>query len=158
VVHKLNKKNYQRVIQLLNKTNQFNLRTNRYSDVDFKKTYIKKGSDMYAFEIIDKFGSTGIISAVGILKKNKSYIINDFVMSCRVFGRDIEMGILHVLSKFKNKDNYSKIEFDLKKTKKNLPTADFLHRANMKIENNKFIWDSSSDYFKPKHLKIEYKF
>lgn len=45
-----------------------------------------------------------------------------------------------------------------KKTKKNLPTADFLHRANMKIKNNKFIWDSSSDYFKPKHLKIEYKF
>lgn len=158
VVHKLNKKNYQRVIQLLNKTNQFNLRTNRYSDADFKKTYTKNGSDMYAFEVIDKFGSAGIISAVGILKKNKSYLINDFVMSCRVFGRDIEMGILHVLSKFKKKDNYSKIEFNLKKTKKNLPTVDFLHKANMKNKNNKFIWDRSSDYFKPKHLKINYKF
>ena len=39
-------------------------------------------------------------------------------MSCRVFGREIEFGILHCITKIAKKENIETIEFDYKKTKK----------------------------------------
>mgnify|MGYP003705826303 FL=1 len=157
-VYMLNNQNLERTIQLLNKTNQFNLRTNRYSVGNFKKIYTINDNKIFIFEVTDKFGSAGIISIVGIFKKKKRLYVNDFVMSCRVFGREIEFGILHCITKIAKKENIETIEFDYKKTKKNLPTIEFLKKTKMKIEKNKFIWKNLKEYTKPNHLKINYNF
>ena len=68
-VEKLNDINFDRSLQLLNKTNQMNLKTNRYSDRSLKNYLKKKNNYMFAFEVTDKFGSSGITCIVGLKKK-----------------------------------------------------------------------------------------
>ena len=55
-------------------------------------------------------------------------------------------------------ENIKTIEFDYKKTKKNLPTIEFLKKTKMKNDKKKFIWKNSKEYTKPNHLKINYNF
>lgn len=155
-VEKLNDINFDRSLQLLNKTNQMNLKTNRYSDRSLKNYLKKKNNYMFAFEVTDKFGSSGITCIVGLTKKNKNIIISDFVMSCRVFGRGIEFAILNFISEFAKKIGAKFIEFKYIKTKKNSPTLNFLEKSKMKKEANIYIWDNKSIYVKPKYIKLKH--
>lgn len=84
---------FERITQLINKTNQFNLTTKRstYSDVvDYHES--KHFIDLYG-RLRDKFGDNGLISViVGELKSEESHIVL-WLMSCRVFKRDFELAI-----------------------------------------------------------------
>jgi len=103
IFEKIKEKNFDRALQLFNKTNQFNFTLNRYTGLDLKKLTKNK---LYSLEIIsfkDKFGDHGIIGAY-IAKKGKNKIdIIDFVLSCRVLNRFLEdYVILRIINKNKN--------------------------------------------------------
>ncbi len=84
---------FERITQLINKTNQFNLTTRRsnYSDV---VRYQQSGNFINLYgRLKDKFGDNGVISViVGELKSKESHIVL-WLMSCRVFKRDFEFAI-----------------------------------------------------------------
>ena len=80
-----------RVAQLINKTNQFNLRTRRYSETMLRD--FREKADEYALiqiRLKDKFTNYGIISSLLLRLVNKSVFIENWVMSCRVFNRNVE--------------------------------------------------------------------
>ena len=80
-----------RISQLSQKTNQFNLTTNRYSisEVeDFMKT-----DNVFAFSVKDKFGSMGVVGVVIVVENS----IDCFLLSCRAFGREIEHSMISVV-------------------------------------------------------------
>ena len=86
-----------RISSLTNKTNQFNLTTNRYSEIDIenliKKNYI------FDFRLTDRFGDMGVVGVVIVIDNN----IDTFLLSCRALGRKIEVQMLKVIyDKFKN--------------------------------------------------------
>ncbi len=86
-----------RVTQLINKTNQFNLTTRRYTDVEVKNI---ASSDRYITLYVvlkDKFGDNGIVSVVIASIVDSVAIIDLWVMSCRVFKRDLELLIMDKL-------------------------------------------------------------
>lgn len=89
-----------RVAQLINKTNQFNATTHRRALEEVRA--ISSESDCLTLQVrlADRFGDNGLISAV-ILEPAKdspsSYEIETWVMSCRVFGRQLEYEILNIL-------------------------------------------------------------
>lgn len=86
---KLNEKNHlQRITQLINKTNQFNLTTRRYTLAQVEE--FMHTAKVYDFNVKDKFGDMGLVGVV-IVKENT---IDSFLMSCRVLGRSIEESIL----------------------------------------------------------------
>jgi FkbH-like protein len=91
VVGSVSSINQTRFTQLINKTNQFNLRTKRYPE----STIDDMLSNLDKFNIIqisfeDKFGSYGLISSIILERFMDKAFINTWVMSCRVFKRGIE--------------------------------------------------------------------
>lgn len=78
----------ERIAQLINKTNQFNLTTKRY-DVGHVHALMKDAS-VYDFSVQDTFGDMGIVGVLIV----KEGCIDTFLMSCRVLGRGIEEAVL----------------------------------------------------------------
>ena len=102
---KIKEKNFDRALQLFNKTNQFNFNLNRYDNLSLKKLIKNKAFSIELINFKDKFGDHGIIGAYIIKKdKVKSEII-DFVLSCRVLNRYLEDFIIYrILKKNSNKN------------------------------------------------------
>jgi FkbH-like protein len=100
-----------RVAQLLQRTNQFNLRTVRHSETEITKM-LKEDCIGFAFSLQDKFGEEGIVSTVLLKKETDYFTVDTWVMSCRVFGRGLEMLVfneivrLAILHKKKIKAEY----------------------------------------------------
>ena len=96
-VRPFNSVHLDRITQLINKTNQFNLTAKRVSLSEVEKIATDpKFIALYA-TLDDKFGSNGIVSAlVGELIGNDLHI-RIWVMSCRVFKRDLELAIFYCL-------------------------------------------------------------
>lgn len=87
--------NLERITQLINKTNQFNLTTKRY-DISHVKELMSK-HEVFSFSVKDRFGDMGLVGVM-IIKEGK---IDTFLMSCRVLGREIESTILrYVCTKY----------------------------------------------------------
>jgi len=87
----------QRVLDLINKTNQFNFTTRRYSR-SMLEGRLKEGSKVFVFELEDKFGSYGIISVLlAVPEKECEYRIDVWLMSCRVINRRVEASVLDLV-------------------------------------------------------------
>lgn len=114
-----------RIAQLTQKTNQFNLTTKRYSEVDIKKLSDDKSSDVLFVKVRDKFGDSGIVG-VCILKyaENKA-IIDTLLLSCRVLGRGIEDVILSGVFKLAKIRGCELMIGEYYATPKNNQVADF---------------------------------
>ncbi|KGY07251.1 UDP-4-amino-4,6-dideoxy-N-acetyl-beta-L-altrosamine N-acetyltransferase [Vibrio sinaloensis] len=90
------KSNFDRTHQLFTKTNQFNTTTTRYSREELQS--FSESSDIKVIHITskDKYSTEpeGIASIV-LLDRGQQWIIDNFVMSCRVMGRDIEKAVIY---------------------------------------------------------------
>lgn len=87
----------QRVTQLANKTNQFNLRTRRYTPSEVEQCLQDPGTLTLQFRLTDRLADHGIISIlIGRLETPSTLFIETWLMSCRVIGRNVEDAILAV--------------------------------------------------------------
>lgn len=89
-VQKLEYKDSERFTQLINKSNQFNLRTKRYSEGQIKEFIDSTDMECIKIELEDKFSKYGIISCIILKKKDGACFIDTWVMSCRVLKRGVE--------------------------------------------------------------------
>lgn len=85
----LNAKNTERVLQLLQKTNQFNLTTRRH-DMAALEALQAQGAQFGVFDYTDKFGAQGIIGVMIIVPHDDMMDVNTWLMSCRVLNRGVE--------------------------------------------------------------------
>ncbi len=87
----------ERITQLSNKSNQFNLTTRRYTPADMEAVY-RSGDYIRLYgKLTDKFGDNGVVSVV-IGHKNGSVLdVELWLMSCRVLKRNMEQTMLDVL-------------------------------------------------------------
>jgi len=80
-----------RCVQLINKTNQFNLTTRRYSEADVLAVIADPSAFGLQFRLLDRFGDNGIIAIViGRLVEDQDVVLDTWLMSCRVLGRRVE--------------------------------------------------------------------
>jgi FkbH-like protein len=88
---------HRRIAQLINKSNQFNLTTRRYSEADV----MAMAADPHCFTLqvglSDIYGDNGMISVVICRRENRDWHIDTWLMSCRVLGRGVEAAILQEL-------------------------------------------------------------
>ncbi len=88
-----------RIVQLINKTNQFNLTTRRYSEADVVAVMQDPNSFGLQFRLRDRFGDNGIIAVViGRLAEGTDVLLDTWLMSCRVLGRRVEEATLNVVA------------------------------------------------------------
>jgi FkbH-like protein len=88
----------QRILQLINKTNQFNLTTKRYTIEEV--TSVMEGTRSLGLQLrlVDRLGDNGIIAiCIGKLQGNGDLLMDTWVMSCRVLGRQVEHATLNIL-------------------------------------------------------------
>lgn len=129
-IHKMKDSELERVVQLINKTNQFNVTTKRYTQDEIQEIAADSHNAIYVVYCSDKYGDSGLISVV-ILKEQKSQVIIDtFLMSCRVMGRKLEDVILNELvGKCKGK----KILGEFIPTAKNAPVKELFDRLGFRL-------------------------
>jgi FkbH-like protein len=86
-----------RITQLINKTNQFNLTTRRYTESQVMA--LEESSDGLTLQIrlIDKFGDNGIVAIVICVADGPDWIVDTWLMSCRVLNRKLEETTLNCI-------------------------------------------------------------
>jgi FkbH-like protein len=128
-----------RVAQLSQRSNQFNLRTVRYTEEDIKRI---SGSECYitlSFTLEDKYGDNGLICAVILEKKqSKELFIDTWFMSCRVLKRGMENFVLNTLVTYASNEGYETILGEYIPTAKNALVID--HYANLGFRQDDSLW------------------
>jgi FkbH-like protein len=88
-----------RIVQLFNKTNQFNTTTRRYTSEEVNTLVNLTNALTLQFRLLDRIGDNGLVSAM-ILRhsdEQKDVLeIDNWVMSCRVFGRQLEFEAMNI--------------------------------------------------------------
>ncbi|NHK31558.1 MAG: HAD-IIIC family phosphatase [Asgard group archaeon] len=153
-----------RVTSLINRTNQFNLTTKRYNEKEVQE--IAKNSkeyNLYTLEVKDKFGEEGIVG-VSLIKKESSklWIIDTFLMSCRVIGRKIETAFLYKIINDAVKTKVEEIKAEFIPTKKNPLVKDFYQEHGFELIEESDDGSTKWSYKKlkktipyPKYLTVE---
>ena len=135
--------NIERATQLFNKTNQFNLTAKKVSREELEKK--TRSNDYFCFvvRLKDKFGDSGIISTMTIKKEKESCFVENWVMSCRVFGRKVEYKIFEEVRLFLIKKEIKEITGHFVDSKKN-SYVKYLYKNlafSKKLNNKKeFLW------------------
>ncbi len=87
-----------RIVQLINKTNQFNLTSRRYTDQDVLSVMNEASTFGLQLRLVDRLGDNGIIAIViGKMQDEENLLIDTWLMSCRVLGRQIEAATLNLI-------------------------------------------------------------
>ena len=88
-----------RIVQLINKTNQFNTTTRRYASEEIAHIASLPEALTLQFRLIDRVGDNGLVSTM-ILRPTPDdedvLEIENWVMSCRVFGRELEYEAMNI--------------------------------------------------------------
>jgi len=145
-----------RVAQLSQRSNQFNLRTIRYTEDEIKAISNSNDYITFSFTLADKFGEYGLISAI-ILKKLNQYelFIDTWIMSCRVLKRGMENFTLNALLEFAKKNGFIKIIGEYIPTPKNGIVKD--HFELLGFTQNKDQWEIETTNNLTKQFYIKQK-
>jgi FkbH-like protein len=148
VVEGFTKFNTPRVAQLTQRSNQFNLRTIRYTEGDIERLDNDKESHCFSFTLEDKFGDNGLIAVV-IMKTfdNESLFIDTWLMSCRVLKRGMEEFTLDTIVDYARTNGFKKIIGEYIPTAKNEMVADHYLKLGFEQTDNRYVLDINN--YKP---------
>lgn len=137
----LNKQNFARTHQLFSKTNQFNTTTIRYTKEYLLDSIESNENLVIHLKYKDKYTSDFEgIAALMITMTDKEWIIDNFVMSCRVMGRQIEKVILNDLLRLAKKDNKKYLIGKYIPSNKNMPIENLYKDSNFNFSNKETHW------------------
>ena len=108
-----------RIAQLTQRSNQFNLRTIRYSEEQIAE--IASNSDYLTlyFTLRDQFGDHGLVSVVIMKREENNYFVDTWLMSCRVLKRGMEEFVMNCMVLEAGKQGAECLIGEYKKTSKN---------------------------------------
>ena len=116
---------FPRAFELLNKTNQFNTDGKRWT-IQEMHDFFADGGQIITFNVFDKFTDYGLVGVI-LLQPSK---IAQFVMSCRVLGLDVEIGVLrYIMRTIRGGGHGGPIEARIVETEANMPSRDVYKRA-----------------------------
>ncbi|NKQ10609.1 HAD-IIIC family phosphatase [Pseudomonas sp. SST3] len=135
-----------RSTQLINKTNQFNLTTRRYSEAEIERIASDPRCVALAIRLADKFGDNGLISVV-LARPDEAIaedelLIDSWLMSCRVLGRQVEEAVLQVLVSAATAAGYRALVGEYRPTERNGMVAE--HYPRLGFDQYPAPTDSSS--------------
>jgi len=151
-VVKFDKFSVPRVAQLIQRSNQFNLRTIRYSEGDVTKFIDSKTHLGLTYSLKDKFGDNGLISVVILEHMDNSFFIDTWVMSCRVLNRGMEQFVLNSLIDVATTMNKEFIVGEFIETSKNKLVKGLFESLGFLEENGK--WHLEISKTRPKKVFI----
>lgn len=152
----LKEEKIERFTQLINKTNQFNVRTQRYSEADIKRMLSNNEYKLLYVSLEDRFTKFGIISCVILHKRKKDCFIDTWVMSCRVLNREVEFFTFIKIIEAAEKWKCESIVGEYLPTKKNEFVKDLFCKLGfqfLKEEKQQYKYDISVEFMKNTEIK-----
>ena len=136
--------NVSRTAQLLNKTNQMNLRTRRLSDAEQLDWSRSPAREVWAVSVSDRFGDAGLTGILGLEFSPDTATIIDYVLSCRVMGRKIEETMLAIAVDRARERGARVVEAPFFETAKNKPCFAFLSGSGLGFDerDRTFRWEA----------------
>ncbi len=129
-----------RLLELLNRTNQFNTTTIRYNKAELLGLLRGERAAIYVADLEDKFGKQGLVAASIVTRSGQQTLIVSFVMSCRAMGFGLENLMLKSVVDSEGAENIIVGRFIA--TDRNLPSATL-------FKNNGFIQQNDTDWVLP---------
>jgi FkbH-like protein len=147
-----------RASQLMNKTNQMNLRTRRLSDNELLAWAAIPEHEFWTFTVSDRFGESGLTGLLGLRRSEDSLHVADFVLSCRVMGRRVEEAMLAFAVERARVLGAQTLVVEALETAKNKPCRDLL--ANCALHpvsgtRDSYTWPVRESFSGPDALAIE---
>jgi FkbH-like protein len=132
----VSKMNIGRVTQLTNKTNQFNLRTVKYTEPEVDSLMQDERTLTLQFRLKDKFGDNGIIAVIFARPDERwpadTLFIDTWLMSCRVLGRGVEAASLEALSKLAEEMGIKQLVGEYRPTNRNKMVSNHYERLGFR--------------------------
>jgi FkbH-like protein len=88
-----------RVVQLLAKTNQYNLTTRRHDEATLRRQMQTGGWRVYTMRVADRFGDFGLTGIAIVAARDTTWHLESFLMSCRVIGKSVESALLALIAR-----------------------------------------------------------
>jgi FkbH-like protein len=124
-----------RLSQMTKKTNQFNLVTNRYSEAEMQTLLDDEDYQVYGGSYQDRFGKEGMTIMAIVSVDGTIATIEDFLMSCRILGRDVEYAFLRRVLEMLQERGVVTIRGLYRQTRRNVPCRDFYRGLGMETVN-----------------------
>jgi FkbH-like protein len=126
----------ERIAQLINKTNQFNLTTIRRSVDEVRVLAHSLPHRIFGIRVSDKFGEYGLTGVViaEMTPGSEEMTIDTFLLSCRVLGRGVETALLAALAEEARIEGAQNLVASFIATAKNAPAASFLPDHGFRME------------------------
>jgi FkbH-like protein len=133
VVRPFDRLNLQRIVQLINKTNQFNLTTRRYTEDEVLAVMADPATFGLQFRLIDRFGDNGIIAIAIARAAADEARIDTWLMSCRVLGRGVERATLDVVAAAAQRRGLRRLIGEYRPTAKNGMVQDHYEKLGFAV-------------------------
>lgn len=147
---------FPRIAQLTQRSNQFNLRTVRYTEQEIAAIAADGNYVTLYFTLRDKFGDHGLISAVIMEKQENKLFVNTWLMSCRVLKRGMEEFIVNKMIEAAANAGFSTVEGEYLKTAKNAMVANIYEKMGFTcIGDGRFAADVAAFQKNKTHIVEE---
>ena len=156
LVEPFNTFNTPRVAQLSQRSNQFNLRTVRYTEPDIEVLATNNSYHTFSFTLQDKFGDNGMICIIILKEEDKNTLfIDTWLMSCRVLKRGMEHFVLNKIANYAKEKGYVTIKGEYIPTAKNEMVKDHYLKLGFKQAGN--LWELNVSGYELKECLISTK-
>jgi len=125
--------NLGRLHQLVNKTNQFNLTTRRYEMSEMQDIVENPEKKVYLYGVRDCFGDYGIVAAIIVDMTGDVPEIEEFAMSCRIMGKNVEHGLIGHVEQDIHRIGFEQLRGSYIPTAKNKPVANLYEKLGYKV-------------------------
>ncbi len=151
----------ERIVQLINKTNQFNLTTRRYTSAEVEA--IASGPNYIALygKLKDTFGDNGLVSVIIGRREAADLHLDLWIMSCRVLKRDMEIAMLDTLVAHARAAGVERITGVYLRTPKNAMVEDFYGKSGFTPvssadDGSRSVWSLPVAGYSPgnKHIRL----
>lgn len=134
-----------RIAQLIQRSNQFNLTTKRYSESEIETFESDKSYFTLQVRLTDRFGDNGMISVIICKKSPEAWSIDTWLMSCRVLERKVETAVLEILVKNAKEAGAKKLVGEFIPTAKNALVKDHYKKLGFQLvessDEGKTSWE-----------------
>jgi FkbH-like protein len=150
-----------RIAQLTQKTNQFNLTTQRHTEESIQKLSKSHDFRVISIKVTDKFGDNGLTGlAIINIKDAINWQIETFLLSCRVIGRKVEEVLLSYVINEAKAHNAKFVFGYFVESKKNSLVSDFyssngFEKIDSKAHASTWRFDIKNDYKCPSYIKYK---
>ncbi|HEX7838911.1 MAG TPA: HAD-IIIC family phosphatase [Kofleriaceae bacterium] len=145
----------ERITQLINKTNQFNLTTRRYTQAEIEQIAADPRFVPLYGRLADTFGDNGLISVIIGRLEDRILHIDLWIMSCRVLKRDMELAMLDALAQRARAAGATELRGSYLPTPKNAMVADHYKTLGFRSVDDAWRLDLGDYTLRNRHIKVQ---